>query len=51
MLAEVVLPMGLSYHSQWQKRSYAFDIVNEENLPSFVRIAIVMTLEMEIQRV
>ena len=50
-MAEVVLAMGLSCHSQWQERSYAFDKVNEENLPSFVRIAIVMTLEMEIQRV
>jgi hypothetical protein len=50
-LAEVVLAMGLSCHSQWQERSYAFDKVNEESVPSFVRIAIVMKLEMEIQKV
>jgi hypothetical protein len=50
-LAEVVLAMDLSCHSQWQESSYAFDIVDEGNLPSFVRIAIVMTLEMEIQKV
>lgn len=51
MLAEVVLAMGLSCRSQWQERSYAFDKVIGGNLPSSVRIAIVMTLEMEIQRV
>jgi hypothetical protein len=44
----VVLAVDLSCHSRWL---YAFDRVNEENAPNIVRIAIMMTLEMEIQRV
>ncbi len=47
MLGEVVLAVGLSCYSQWQGESYAFDKVDEENVPSFVTIAIVMTPEME----